>query len=444
MCDVCCTSTRADECLVCNFRTCKPCARTWYEHSARLDPACPQCHSRWDLREQQRRFGKVHACTSVRKLRRARLLQRELLRMHNDQGVAERERQIRFLRAEIRRHTSDLQRHDRWNVFHELRVAQRALHLLQRGAENFGRGGRLTSSLPCSHPGCRSLVVDEGTGTCGLCGRDTCLECGSEGHPHRECDANDRASMALILRECKSCPACGAFSVRTEGCAVMWCQRCHEFWHWDTRRTIEPRGGGGGGPPPHNPDHREWLAEQTSALSREVDDIPCGGCPDGRRLNEALRRGGGGGMTIDQDPSAFVLIGAFHALVEVQRIRRSLPRHPPTSASFRSRRVAYLLGEFPTDAAFAASVERHERTLLYRHDVGRIFETFVHCTAFLLQRACHDTTDCCCCPLVATELLYLRHVINTALVECGTLYGRKWPVLQSDWSWSLFARRRTH
>ena len=55
----------------------------------------------------------------------------------------------------------------------------------------------------------------------------------------------------------------------------MWCVHCHTFWNWDTGQIIETRRG-----TPHNPDHRQWMADDDRWRYREIDDIPCGGLPE--------------------------------------------------------------------------------------------------------------------------------------------------------------------
>lgn len=171
---------------------------------------------------------------------------------------------------------------------------------------------------------------------------------------------------------------------------------------------------------------------------REVDDIPCGGLPDAMMLHVALL----GLLGQDNVLHTSVIVSAFHSLLELQRVRRSLSNELPTGASFRSRRVSYLLGEFASFDAFASSLERYERTLLYRHDLHSLLETFSHAASFILQRFGMGEamgSDAC------IELLGLRDIVNSAFKECGALYGRKHPTLESDWSWSFpnHRRRRT-
>ena len=217
---------------------------------------------------------------------------------------------------------------------------------------------------------------------------------------------------------------CGVPSYRAEGCAVMWCSRCHAFWHWETGRAIEGRA------PPHNPDHRAWAAAGGAAPAREVGDVPCGGLPDGATLHEGLMREFARTLTVH--PMTPLIVDAVEGLHAAQRLRHRYPCAWDEETVHEPLRVAHLNGELD-EAAFGVALERHERALLFRRDVGRVLECLVLCGADVVQRFCAVDGAA----VTAGRLVELRALVAAALERVGEVHRRAVPRLRHNWEWEL-------
>ena len=423
-CHVCCDKRGGGGCARCGFDVCRPCARRC---ATEYGAQCPSCHRTWDTAEQRRRLGVAfcHAAQGpYRTARRARLVRRELGRLEHSVSAAERERERRRL-VEERNLLDDEIRSGRSSVaalWPRYRAIQRAIGALgERGhAEE-------THTARCAHGRCPGFL--DARGMCMACEKRTCVHCHEAIDGDHVCDPDSIASRSAIARECRPCAQCGVPSARAEGCPVMWCVKCHAFWNWDTGRVIEGR-------MPHNPDHRAWLASGSGRL-REVDDVPCGGLPDALATNAALMRTFV--QTLDVHPGAHTVVAAYNGLQRAQTLRHTYARAWDEARETEPMRIAYLLGDVDEEQ-FGHALERHDRLLHFRRDVGIVLETLVFAGADIFQRFCAREAEC---EQAALELWTLHDHVLAALRDVGKVHARTVPLLE-QWHWILpYARRPT-
>ena len=86
---------------------------------------------------------------------------------------------------------------------------------------------------PCPAKDCRGFVF-KNTSCCTICQVEICSKCHVIVEDKHECKEADIASVALIKKDCKSCPGCGVPSRKTDGCSQVWCIMCHKAWDWNT------------------------------------------------------------------------------------------------------------------------------------------------------------------------------------------------------------------
>lgn len=84
---------------------------------------------------------------------------------------------------------------------------------------------------------CNGFLYDEKEteGECGSCLRKTCLKCNKPIiDKNHSCNKDDIDSWIFIKKTSKSCPKCGIYIHRIEGCSQMWCVNCHTAFNYDT------------------------------------------------------------------------------------------------------------------------------------------------------------------------------------------------------------------
>ena len=433
LCALCCDAdSKLRACPSCNTTTCRQCERTAilnHTHDAR----CVACGRAYDTAEAIERLGRAFWSCEYRSMRRRRLFLSNQGKIRALAPRAAREKERRRLCSTI----LSLQRKIRsgdWEWVDALRETQMKLHELRRNA-------RRLEQTPCVRcAGCGG-TYDAETNKCltETCQTITCVRCGEEGGVGHACNEDNVRSVEFLRTGCRHCPQCGAASFREHGCSVMWCVSCHVFWNWESRTTIETTRT----PLPHNPDHQAWLARVGTGRAREVDDIPCGGFPDGTLLHNTLIRE----FVKDNQLSGSLpfprmaeeIMRATEALYAAQRTRTRYPRVTCANqdATVDGACMAFLVGE-TSEAQLANALERAERTRSFHSDVGEVLETLVLSGVDVLQ--CFVQGDDCA--TTVSELRELRSFIVSSFRRLEVVHGRKGPRLSESWVWTLPNTRR--
>ena len=428
-CQICCySSKKLFECARCNHKVCRTCCRRLTES---LDPACVVCGARWGTRECKERLGSTYHRTDFRKRKRKLYLSREMAMLPQTAPYAERERQKRFLKGEIKRILVEVRQHFRWDLLPDLRVAQASLRTVMSQHQPTNR---LWNVVYCPRYGCSGVALN---GVCNLCSGEVCPRCGRERHEGEECRGEDLLSMNLIRSTTRSCPGCTVPTTRTEGCPIMWCSQCHIFWHWDHRSIIETRGQ----TVPHNPDHRAWLATRPHGRGREMQDLPCGGFPDLEVVHQSILREVSlknfQHLSVKSVPE---LLSSIEAVLFAQNnVRPRYPRERRDDALLKLR-VGFLLGDFNTRDEFANAIEFYERTMEMKAEISDVLETFVHSSLDVFQRLAAGVDGI---NTTLVRMMSLRTLVNDALQSCSAVWERKAPRLTDDWIWRLpYSRQR--
>lgn len=423
VCSICNSADAIDRDCPCGTSMCRACSRRCvleFTHAC----VCIGCQRPWSMEETVSRLGKTFWNTTYRRMRRRELgrIDETLIAETSDEAAHVREeRRLSATMEEVARQIRS-GRIDMVPEFRRLRYA--LLHvrapdpstrtLMRRCTEVDCPGALMVHPENPNHLLCQRC----NTRTCEMCG-----ECVGDGTLH-ECDESLVASRQAILRECKPCVRCQAPSMRTEGCPTMWCPHCHTFWNWDTERIIESRGTN-----PHNPDHRAFLNTRR-CMRREIDDVPCGGLPDGIAVHNSFIRD----AHAINNLSVFapIVIDALECIHLSQRMRHRYPLTWNAPEHFRTVRVSYILGDI-TRESYEGALERMERTFQFRREVGIALELLVLGAADLFQRFCAGADDIFA---VCFALSALRQIVDDRMICIGTAFQRKSPHLDNEWKWS--------
>lgn len=365
-------------------------------------------------------------------MRRNILFHEEMALVPATMGLASHVKRERQLRQQIRDMLVQIRMHGQWDLVTDLRNLQMTLFHHMSHDRHAPSEDQMTQWMHrCAYVECHGHL--DRNGVCSVCDRSTCIECGVpvEAGERHVCDPELLESLQLIRAECRPCVRCHAPSMRLEGCPTMWCPQCHCFWNWDTRRIIETRNH-----VPHNPDHRQWLRNE-QRQHREVEDLPCGGIPDGHQIHMAILR------DIHSDPfsnmtdATNIIVEAMDSLHSIQRVRGRYPRVWDPALINQDARVRYINGEID-DAAFMQLIERNERFCEFRRDVGDILETFVLSATDVFQCHAHavDTTA------TAISLVHLRSYVDEELACLSKMHERTSPRIGMNWRWTLPYHRR--
>ena len=184
----------------------------------------------------------------------------------------------------------------------------------------------------CTRDGCQGFLST--AWKCGLCNWYSCSRCfivKGQAHdtPH-ECKKEDIETADLIKKDCKPCPKCGEFIMKSSGCDQMFCVCCQTPFSWTTGKIVASG-------PIHNPHYYEWLKRTGGNVPRNPADVPCGGFPGAWELVRFPR-----GMKKDVANMFF----DFHRIcMELQEISTRNYRSHMDQNTMNDVNIKFLLGD---------------------------------------------------------------------------------------------------
>lgn len=191
-------------------------------------------------------------------------------------------------------------------------------------------------------------------------------------------------------------------------CDQMWCTRCHVAFSWSTGRVITSGVF-------HNPHYFEWRRRGGGPVPRQPGDVPCGGLPDLRDLDSALR---GADQHTRRALQAALRVVAHVQDVDVRTERDRAQRDVDPLRLDSDLRLRYLLGELDREA-WSRELQRREKHRERAFAQLQIFEMFAGAAADTLRSLAQGAHD----PETAlAELRALRDYTNQSLEAVGARF----------------------
>lgn len=272
-------------CPFCEFEACRTCCQTFL--CTIEDPHCmnTSCCKRWTQKFLSESMTQTFLTTTYKEHREKFLFDKEMAMMPATQIVIEHLRYQESLKKEL---------HDIQLSIHYLtRRRDKLRHMIYINApppreddpeydennDNTLKQGseRRAFVRRCADSSCRGFLSS--AWKCGICFQRTCHKCHVlkvEGQDHA-CDPDHVETVKLLANDSKTCPKCGVYIYKTEGCNQMWCTQCHIAFDWVTGRVQTKV---------HNPHYYEWIRQQNiSGMDRDPMDFQCG-----RELHQGMLR----------------------------------------------------------------------------------------------------------------------------------------------------------
>ncbi len=231
----------------------------------------------------------------------------------------------------------------------------------------------------CTHDGCQGFLST--AWKCGLCEYYSCNKCfkvrGEKHDTPHECVKEDIETADLIRKDCKSCPKCGEFIMRSEGCSMMFCISCQTPWDWNTGKIVTHG-------TIHNPHYYEWLRRNgdNTQTHRNPLDVPCGGYPHGwelRKLNPGIKR------------ELFDTFYEFHRICqEIQDISTRTYRSHLDNTATNSLHIKFLLNDID-EKHWGQLLAQNEKKRKRDQEVQEIFAAFRMVAVELINRIQNHT-----------------------------------------------------
>ena len=259
---------------LCNFTTCKECART-YLLSTTKDPCCMKCNHKFPSDFSVINLNRSFMEKDYRKHRKGLLLEREMSKLPETMAIAQRYREVEGFESENDTYKKEIA--GLRNKLNELELLKnenlRKIWRIKNGKDKGEHEQKFI--MPCPEESCRGFLST--AYKCGICNLFTCPKClemvgDKKINPDHVCDEDSVKTAELIKSTTKACPGCGERIQKLEGCDQMWCTGCHTAFSWKSGEidtgTI------------HNPHFYQFQRNNEGAAPRNPHDIHCGGMPN--------------------------------------------------------------------------------------------------------------------------------------------------------------------
>lgn len=266
----------------------------------------------------------------------------------------------------------------------------------------------------CNSNNCRGFL-DENY-KCGICHVQICSECyetTSDDEIH-VCKKENLDTIKLLAEDSKACPRCGVLIYKTDGCAQIWCVKCHTAFDWNTGK-IETH--------VHNPHYYEWL-RTNGDITRNPADIQCGREIDRHFITRLMSF-----ETYD--------ITIMNYCGRMMYLRYdTLPRYNVPAPDNEDLRIEYLQNKIDEDK-FKNKLYKRFKSHLKRTEIAQIIGTFIASVTDILYRYATDPDIWVNKVLHKTEwymleINQLRYYINECLEEVSKIYKSKIYILDDE------------
>ena len=227
----------------------------------------------------------------------------------------------------------------------------------------------------CTRDGCQGFLST--AWKCGLCNWYSCSHCfvvkGQAHDAEHECKKEDVETAELIKKDCKPCPKCGEFIMKSSGCDQMYCVCCQTPFSWTTGKIVTSG-------PIHNPHYYEWLKRTGGNVPRNPADVPCGGFPGGWELVRFPK-----GMKKDIASMFF----EFHRIcMELQEISERTYRSHMDQNTMNEVNIKFLLGDID-EKKWGRLLAINEKKRKRDAEIQEVFGAFRMVAVDLINRVQH-------------------------------------------------------
>jgi len=442
-CPICCDKytiqlRKPVACGYCDYSACSVCLKKYLTDGG-LDAHCMSCRRAWNDEFLDMNFTRAFRTGPYKKHREHVLMEREISILPTRQPRVEARLKVRETEGEMRQVNKQLQ---------ELEVARSKIlktshrltaRMTRYTAESEGRpppawtlteGEKVTPErakfiMKCPDSECRGFLST--AYKCGTCQNWACPDClvvkGKDKEAEHICDAGQKESVALIIKESRPCPKCGERISKIDGCDQMFCVECHTAFSWQTGAVVNGV--------IHNPHYYEFLRNQGNGTApRNAGDVPCGGVPYYTHLTQALR-------FLSVPIQRFVMrIHRLTAEITDQRIQMYQGAFNMNDNGDLG--VLYLMKEI-TKEAMQVELAKRELKRNKHLAIRAVLEMFVNTSTMMLNNMINEqpVSDDAFQNTVL-EYTNLRKYVNESLMNVSKMKGCSVPQIGDAWEWKQF------
>ena len=443
-CPICCDTYTAQLrkpvcCPYCEYSACTVCVKR-YLTNGNLDAHCMGCRRGWNDEFLDLNFTRAFRTGPYKLHREQILLEREISILPTRQPRVEAALNLRQANEAMGDINKELAEVDKIRAKIIMKSHKISAKIARYSAEKDGRPPpawtlrdgekaatpeRAKFVMKCPASECRGFLST--AYKCGTCQVWACPDClflkGPDKDVEHTCDPELKASVAMIIKESKSCPKCGERISKIDGCDQMYCIECNTAFSWNTGQVVNGV--------IHNPHYYEFLRKQGNGVApRNAGDVPCGGVPYYAHLMRAIT-----GLNTKKQQ----WIMAIHRI----------------TAEIADQRIQMYQGNFNVDDNGDLGMQylmkeidaQRMKTELMKREVKRnkhlairaILEMFVTTSTMMLNNISNSgqlTREAF--EMTGLEYINLRKYVNDSLMSVSKMKACSVPQIGEKWEWKQF------
>jgi hypothetical protein len=406
------------QCPFCKFKACGDCVDRFLMGIDDDRPRCMDnnCKKVWSFEFLAENTKPSFHNKKYRNRRAALLHEREKSLLPGTQYMVAIEKQ----KAENKEKIKDLQ--DENDMYCELILSNRlriSALLASNGKETEKKHKTKTFTRACPVDDCRGFLSTHLK--CGTCGSRACKDCHLPKPKNEEhkCDPDLVATVNMLAKDTKQCPACATPIFKIHGCDQMYCTQCHTAFSW-IRGTIE-RG------VIHNPHFYEAQRAINGGHAPRArgDNLRCGGPPTMWEVNDKMKAGS---VQFEFVTNAHMLINHIN-MVE-------LPRYPNMIGEVDNSalRLDYLMDRI-TEKKWISNLKTKMKRQEKDGEYNMVLSMFTQTMSDLFGNITDGLPGNIPNHIIA--MTKLREYTNKSLQKIGIRYNNVYPTISADFKfWS--------
>lgn len=253
---------------------------------------------------------------------------------------------------------------------------------------------------------------------CGMCNISVCEKCLDVKHENHTCNVDNIKSAQYIQQTSRSCPNCGIYITKIDGCNQMWCTHCKKGFDWKTGYEISNA-------TIHNPHYEHYVTNIQTDNEKNDYSVKCGELPDIELFS---------GLQCSKDTKD--LLYSIHS--RVRYIRENYLKNYDTEDNqirclFFDLRVKYLKKEID-EMSWKKKLQQIEKDYTKKKELYMVNEMLfnVSCDIFhqLLLQEDHNIDQCY---EIITQFEKLRLYYNKQISTIKYNYGCNTYLLSDKW-----------
>lgn len=380
-CQICCESYNSSKrkCIECpnpscDLKCCKQCARTYLIGTADK-PHCMKCKNQWDLDFCNENLNHTFMNNEYKNHRKKLLYDIEKSKMPSTMPLVEDVLSLDAKKEELKEQKKKFEELEvlYWRQKNRLKALKNDISRIKRGDLKKSEDKKIFIK-PCPVNNCNGFLST--AYKCGACKTWVCPTCheviGLDKNSHHVCNEDSVKTVAMLKKDTKPCPGCGAGIYKISGCDQMFCTKCNIPFSWKTGRKVTGV--------IHNPHFYEWQKKNGQNLQLP-GAVHCGGLPNYWNFRTKLRNvypsNGVGGIQNKLNVEIYETCAGFHRqvnhfqYVELNRLREKCQALRDNS----DLRIKFILKQID-EKKLKSNICRRDKQFSKENDILQIYEVY--------------------------------------------------------------------